>query len=461
MANTKYDNRTRQQIASDVLDEEGGGLLGLFKTTGRYISGDFPRSESRDDPQGRVNRRRKGMELLKQREAEGRKRAARLKREKEQQIAKNEAARKERVRAREQAKIDRQAASVTGRALTATEKAAIADMKRRERLAQADSAKASTGVLRSSANAPKPKPPAKPKVPAKTASTSTKPAAKTASTTSKPAAKSTPTSSTPASSGPEWKKYKSVAAAKRAGSRFYTGRDGKKKLAITKEELGRKKGETLTQAYNRFEGKTARKTANKAGGGMMKSKMASKGGARGGKRMPTGMKKGGPAGDFPDLSGDGKVTQKDILMGKGVIGGRSRSAEKKKTAERNKRMTEKKLDRLRSLPPGQRKSLKGESAYAKDPKGKKKMAMGGMMKSKMASKGGAKGGRRPGGMQAGGMMKSKGMAKGGAMKKKGYAMGGMTKKGMAKGGPVKKKAVSRKPRGVGAALRGYGKAMKK
>lgn len=99
-------------------------------------------------------------------------------------------------------------------------------------------------------------------------------------------------------------------------------------------------------------------------------------------------------------------------------------------------------------------------------------AMGGMMKSKMASKGGAKGGRRPGGMQAGGMMKSKGMAKGGAMKKKGYAMGGMTKKGMAKGGamtkkgmakggPVKKKAVSRKPRGVGAALRGYGKAMKK
>ena len=122
------------------------------------------------------------------------------------------------------------------------------------------------------------------------------------------------------------------------------------------------------------------------------------------------MKAGGSAGKkFPDLSGDGKVTQKDILMGKGVV---------------------------------------------------KKQA-GGMMKSKMASKGGAKGGRRPGGMQAGGMMKSKGMAKGGAMKKKGYAMGGMTKKGMAKGGPVKKKAASRKPRGVGAALRGFGKAMKK
>ena len=147
---------------------------------------------------------------------------------------------------------------------------------------------------------------------------------------------------------------------------------------------------------------------NKMGGGMMKSKMASKGGARGGRR-PTGMKAGGPAGKFPDLTGDGKVTQADILKGRGVT----------------KRMG------------------------------------GGMMKSKMASKGGAKGGRKPGGMQAGGMMKSKGMAKGGAMKKKGYAMGGpIKKKGMAKGGPVKKKAVSRKPRGVGAALRGYGKAMK-
>ena len=99
---------------------------------------------------------------------------------------------------------------------------------------------------------------------------------------------------------------------------------------------------------------------------MMKSKMASKGGARGGRRA-MGMKNGG----FPDLNKDGKVTQADILQGRGVA----------------------------------------------------KKAMGGMMKSK-------------------------GMAKGGAMKKKGYAMGG---------------AVSRKPtkpRGVGAAKRGYGKAMK-
>ena len=30
-------------------------------------------------------------------------------------------------------------------------------------------------------------------------------------------------------------------------------------------------------------------------------------------------KDGGSASKFPDLSGDGKVTQKDILMGKGVV----------------------------------------------------------------------------------------------------------------------------------------------
>ena len=46
-------------------------------------------------------------------------------------------------------------------------------------------------------------------------------------------------------------------------------------------------------------------------------------------------------------------------------------------------------------------------------------------------------------------------AGGGMMAKKGYAKGGMTKKGYKSGG-----LVNGKPRGVGAALRGYGKALK-
>jgi len=105
-----------------------------------------------------------------------------------------------------------------------------------------------------------------------------------------------------------------------------------------------------------------------------------KGYAMGGAAMKKkGYKKGGAAGKFPDLTGDGKVTQKDILKGRGVPG----------------------------------------------------------------------------------------FKKGGAMNKKGYAKGGMAKKGYAKGGAAmkakggKKGGVRRgKPRGVGVALRGFGKALR-
>ena len=215
-----------------------------------------------------------------------------------------------------------------------------------------------------------------------------------------------------------WKDVKSVAAAKRAGLKHYTGADGKKKLAITKEELGQKKGETLTQAYNRVQGKTPRKQSaasastdasksepekkrsrftspasgrsRRPGGRAMGGMMKAKGMAKGGKMMKKGYAMGGAAKKFPDLTGDGKVTQKDILRGRGVPG-----------------------------------------------------------------------------IKKGGSMTKKGMAKGGPMKKKGYAKGGMTKKGYAKGGPaMKSKGASKggvrrgKPRGVGVALRGFGKALR-
>ena len=53
-------------------------------------------------------------------------------------------------------------------------------------------------------------------------------------------------------------------------------------------------------------------------------------------------------------------------------------------------------------------------------------------------------------------------AGGGKMKSKGYAAGGkMKSKGYSAGGKMAKKKMRSKPRGVGVALRGYGKAMKK
>lgn len=145
--------------------------------------------------------------------------------------------------------------------------------------------------------------------------------------------------------------------------RQYSNYMKKNKKRPPNKEPVKKRGGKMGGQPSAYANAKAKKPVNKMGGGMMRSKMASKGGARGG-RKPMGMKAGG----FPDLTGDGKVTQADILKGRGVT---------------------------------------------------KK-------------------------------------AKGGMMKKKGYKAGGMAKKGYSKGGAVRRG----KPRGVGAAKRGFGKALR-
>ena len=157
---------------------------------------------------------------------------------------------------------------------------------------------------------------------------------------------------------------------------FLPGKSRKKKPV-------KKMGGGMMKTKGMSKGGAMKKKGMAMGGAMKKKGMAmggamkKKGMAMGGAMKKKGMSKGGAAKKFPDLTGDGKVTQADILKGRGVT--------------------------------------------------KKK----------------------------GGGMAKKGYAKGG-MAKKGYAKGGMAKKGYSKGG-----AVSRKPRGVGVALRGYGKALKK
>ena len=220
--------------------------------------------------------------------------------------------------------------------------------------------------------------------------------AKTATATKPAATKSTTTKAVP----------RVVAKAPGLGSKVKTVLLGKdQKFGGDRGLIDFLPGKSRVKKKTKRTGSASKMSKRKFAGGGMASKMSAKGGARGGKKMmmPGGMKAGGSASKFPDLTGDGKVTQADILKGRGVI--------KKKS--------------------------------------------GGMMKSK--------------GMAKGGAMTKKGMAKGGAaMKKKGYAKGGMTKKGYANGGAaMKKKGYSKggsvrrgKPRGVGAALRGYGKALK-
>ena len=80
-----------------------------------------------------------------------------------------------------------------------------------------------------------------------------------------------------------------------------------KRIASAKGE-GRKG--RLQKRLSRVEKRMAQ---GKAGGGMMKAK----GKANGGMMKAKGMKAGGK---FPDLTGDGKVTRKDVLKGRGVPG---------------------------------------------------------------------------------------------------------------------------------------------
>ena len=82
-----------------------------------------------------------------------------------------------------------------------------------------------------------------------------------------------------------------------------------KRIASAKGE-GRKG--RLQKRLSRVEKRMAQ---GKSGGGMMKAK----GKANGGMMKAKGMKVGGKT-NFPDLTGDGKVTRKDVLKGRGVPG---------------------------------------------------------------------------------------------------------------------------------------------
>ena len=146
---------------------------------------------------------------------------------------------------------------------------------------------------------------------------------------------------------------------KTGSPRRNVGSGREKKANVTKEQLT-KTGLTLRDYLNFMDKNSRRPTkadaaaakkltagfkakkakpVKKMGGGMMKSKMGTKGGAMGGmkaggmkSKMGTkggamgGMKAGGmktkgyKAGGMKDLTGDGKITQKDVLKGRGVPG---------------------------------------------------------------------------------------------------------------------------------------------
>ena len=99
-----------------------------------------------------------------------------------------------------------------------------------------------------------------------------------------------------------------------------------------------------------------------------------------------GMKKGG----FPDLSGDGKTTMKDILIGRGVIKKGDKKMQKK-TAMKRGGMAKKK--RVKAMGGGAMKKRMKRGGRAMKRGGgmmKPKMMGGGMMKKRMKRGGKAK-----------------------------------------------------------------------
>jgi hypothetical protein len=212
----------------------------------------------------------------------------------------------------------------------------------------------------------------------------------------KPATPTTPPPKAKSNQTPSgFEQYKSMAAAKKAGSLYYE-KDGKKMAAVSKEDLA--PGQSLRDYMNE---KTNKKRTGKfitpsknemsmdmpkmKGGGAMNTKMSTKGGMKGGGMTTKGYAKGGLKDTTEDQTG------------------------------------------LRSLPEKVRNKIGFKKA-------------GGMMNTK-------------GGMKGGGMTTKGGMKGGGMTTKGGMKGGGMATKGNTKGG-AKKRASKAKVRGAGIARKG-------
>ena len=205
---------------------------------------------------------------------------------------------------------------------------------------------------------------------------------------------------------------KTVAEAKRRGLSTFTDKSGKKKAAVTAEEL-KKSGLSLRDFLNKQQGKT----------------------------------RAGPKAPKNPLAGNKFLQASAKNVGK--------TATKPKPKAGSTPMTPKgvgKRDDFQPLGTGKRGTGGTGTPYMGFKAGglkKKGMAAGGLKKKGMAA-----GGLKKKGMAAGGLRK-KGMAAGG-LRKKGMAMGGLRKKGMAMGGMRKKGfSAGKSVRGVGKATKGF------
>ena len=234
---------------------------------------------------------------------------------------------------------------------------------------------------------------------------------KTTPTTATPTKTTAPTVKPP-KAGDDYKKYKSIAAAKKAGSLYYD-KGGEKMAAVFKEDL--KPGQKLRDYMNEELGLTRRKDPEgKKGGGMMKTKGYSMGGLKkptadqkGLKKLPTEVRN-----KMGYMKGGGMMKTKGYAKGGMKTKGYAKGGMKKMMGGGMAMGTPYGDSRKK------RKDMGAGSATTPMMRG------GGMMKTKMNTKGGMKGG---------GMMKTKGYAKGSTVKTKGGVRGaGIARKGVRK-----------------------------
>ena len=213
-------------------------------------------------------------------------------------------------------------------------------------------------------------------------------------------------------------KYKSIAAAKKAGSLYYTNKDGKIMIAAYAEDLKMPLKRPESMEKSKFPAVNTSKITKKELPPPSSSKSEPK----------RDTSKKGLSGGDPSKS-DLIITQINRIKSK--AGKTLESGQRAKLDSVIKKIKEggnisgmlKLLDRLESNIEKRKGMNMGGMTMKK--KGKSKMNMGGMMSPTKKKPTGSATGLT--GMKGGGMMKKKGYAKGG-MKKKGYAMGGAMKK---------------------------------
>tara|TARA_Y100000816_G_scaffold203764_1_gene150167 strand:+ start:3095 stop:3958 length:864 start_codon:yes stop_codon:yes gene_type:complete len=213
-------------------------------------------------------------------------------------------------------------------------------------------------------------------------------------------------------------KYKSIAAAKKAGSLYYTNKDGKIMIAAYAEDLKMPLKRPKSMEKSKFPAVDTSK--------ITKTELPPPSSSKAGPKRKTDNK--GLSGGDPSKS-DLIITQINRIKSK--AGKTLESGQRAKLDSVIKKIKEggnisgmlKLLDRLESNIEKRKGMNMGGMTMKK--KGKSKMNMGGMMSPTKRKPTNSATGLT--GMKGGGMMKKKGYAKGG-MKKKGYAMGGAMKR---------------------------------